>query len=157
MITGFNHTSFTVADLDRAVRFWTEALGFEAASVSERHGDWQGPVTGIPGARLRVAHLYGYGHHMEFIEYLEGAGPRVEWQPSMAGVAHVCLEVSDIHETARRLAEHGARPQGEITRVSEGQAPGCWAGYIRDPNGIVIELLELPDAEHAENAKEETP
>ena len=39
MITGFNHTSFTVADLDRAVGFWTEALGFEAASVSERHGD----------------------------------------------------------------------------------------------------------------------
>ena len=35
-ITGFNHTSFTVTDMDRSVRFWTEAMGFEAASVSPR-------------------------------------------------------------------------------------------------------------------------
>ncbi len=39
MITGFNHTSFTVADLGTAVRFWTEALGFEAATVAERRGE----------------------------------------------------------------------------------------------------------------------
>ena len=57
MITGFNHTSFTVPDLDRSVKFWTEALGFRAASVSERSGDWQERLTGVPGARLRVAHL----------------------------------------------------------------------------------------------------
>ena len=37
-ITGFNHTSFTVTDMDRSVRFWTEAMGFEAASVSPRTG-----------------------------------------------------------------------------------------------------------------------
>ena len=41
MITGFNHTSFTVADMDKSVRFWTEKLGFEAASVSPRQGSWQ--------------------------------------------------------------------------------------------------------------------
>ena len=144
MITGFNHTSFTVADLDTAVRFWTEALGFEAASVSERHGAWQEPVTGVPGARLRVAHLYGYGHHMEFIQYLAGAGDAVAMTPNMPGVAHVCLEVEDIHATTRRLFDLGATPQGEMVRVNEGSEPGSWAGYIRDPNGIVIELLELP-------------
>ena len=144
MITGFNHTSFTVADLDTAVRFWTEALGFEAASVSERHGNWQGPVTGVPGARLRVAHLYGHGHHMEFIQYLEGAGATVALAPNMPCVAHVCLEVEDIHATAGRLLDLGATPQGEMVLVDEGSEPGSWAGYIRDPNGIVIELLELP-------------
>jgi len=144
MITGFNHTSFTVADIDAAVRFWTDALGFELATLAERHGDWQGPVTGIAGARLRVAHLYGHGHHMEFIQYLSAAGPSQSLQPNMAGVAHVCLEVEDIHDTALALLEQGATPQGEMTRVDEGTAAGCWAGYIRDPNGIVIELLQLP-------------
>ena len=144
MITGFNHTSFTVADLDLAVRFWTEALGFEAASVSERHGDWQGPVTGVPGARLRIAHLYRYGQHMEFIEDLEGAGAEVALGPDMPGVAHVCLEVEDIHGTADRLFEQGATRQGEMVLVDEGSEPGSYAGYLRDPNGIVIELLQLP-------------
>src|SRR5918993_4310954 len=106
MITGFNHTSFTVTDLDRSVRFWTEALGFRAASVSERIGDWQGRLTGVPGARLRIAHLYGHGHHMEFIQYLDGADPAPAIQPNRPAAAHVCLEVSDIG-MVRRLLDAG--------------------------------------------------
>jgi len=144
MITGFNHTSFTVADIELAVRFWTKALGFELATLAERHGDWQGPVTGIAGARLRVAHLLGHGHHMEFIQYLAASSTAPALQPNMAGVAHVCLEVDDIHATAQALLEQGASSQGEMVLVDEGAAAGCWAGYIRDPNGIVIELLQLP-------------
>jgi catechol 2,3-dioxygenase-like lactoylglutathione lyase family enzyme len=141
VITGFNHTSFTVPDLDRAVRFWTEALGFRAASVGERTGDWQARVTGVQGARLRVAHLYGYGHHMEFIQYLSGTAP-MRYEPNMSGAAHVCLEVADIHATAARLLAAGATLQGEMAEVTSGAAVGGWAGYIRDPNGIIIELYE---------------
>jgi catechol 2,3-dioxygenase-like lactoylglutathione lyase family enzyme len=144
MITGFNHTSFTVADLDVAVKFWTEAMGFEAATVAERHGDWQGPVTGVPGARIKVAHLFGHGHHMEFIQYLESEGRSVPLSPNMPCVAHVCLECSDIRETARLLRAHGATPQGEMVEVSEASMRPCKAGYLRDPNGVIIELLELP-------------
>jgi catechol 2,3-dioxygenase-like lactoylglutathione lyase family enzyme len=144
MITGFNHTSFTVADLDRTVRFWTEAVGFRAASVGERSGDWQQRLTGVPGARLRIAHLYGHGHHMEFIQYLEGAadGPRLE--PNMPGAAHVCLEVIDIAGAVQRLMAAGATAQGEIVEVTSGPVGGGKAGYIRDPNGILIELYEPP-------------
>ena len=144
MITGFNHTSFTVRDLDRAVQFWTEALGFRAASVSERSGDWQARVTGVPGARLRVAHLFGHGHHMEFIQYLSGTDASRRLEPNMTGAAHVCLEVTDIHGTAQQLLAAGATPQGEMVEVTSGVASGGWAGYIRDPNGILIELYQPP-------------
>jgi catechol 2,3-dioxygenase-like lactoylglutathione lyase family enzyme len=142
VITGFNHTSFTVPDLDRAVRFWTDALGFRAASVGERSGDWQGRVTGVLGARLKVAHLYGYGHHMEFIQYLSGAAAATRYEPNMSGAAHVCLEVTDIQATAAQLLAAGATPQGEMAEVTMGAGAGGWAGYIRDPNGIIIELYE---------------
>ena len=146
MITGFNHTSFTVPDLDRAVRFWTEALGFRADSVGERCGDWQERVTGVRGARLKVAHLYGYGHHMEFIQYLSGATASARYEPSMSGAAHVCLEVSDIHATAAKLLAVGATLQGEMAEATTGAVAGGWAGYIRDPNGIIIELYEPASA-----------
>src|SRR3990172_9045994 len=99
MITGFNHTSFTVADMDRAVRFWTGALGFEARSVSPRSGEWQAKVTGVPGAALIVAHLFGHGAHIEFIQYTSGAGAARRIDPNMDCAAHVCLEVSGIEET----------------------------------------------------------
>ena len=142
MITGFNHTSFTVPDLDRAVRFWTEALGFRTASVGERSGDWQARVTGVRGAQLKVAHLHGYGHHMEFIQYLSGTAASPRHEPNMSGAAHVCLEVTDIQATAAQLLAAGASLQGEMVEVSTGAAAGGWAGYIRDPNGIIIELYE---------------
>jgi catechol 2,3-dioxygenase-like lactoylglutathione lyase family enzyme len=144
MITGFNHTSFTVADLDRTVKFWRETLGFRAASVSERSGDWQERLTGVPGARLRIAHLYGYGHHMEFIQYLDGAAPGDGIEPNRSGAAHICLEVNDIAATARTLFEAGATAQGAIIEVTGGPVSGGQASYIRDPNGILIELYEPP-------------
>ncbi len=146
MITGFNHTSFTVVDMDKSVTFWTEMLGFEAASVSPREGRWQEEVTGIAGASLLVAHLYGHGHHIEFIQYLTGAIPGAAPSPALRGAAHVCLETGDIERTWEALMKAGATAQGAISSVTTGAVGGAKAAYIRDPNGILIELLELAPA-----------
>lgn len=146
MITGFNHTSFTVADMDKSVKFWTEMLGFKAASVSPRDGRWQEEVTGISGASLMVAHLYGHGHHVEFIQYLAGAIAGPAPQPAVRGAAHVCLETDNIERTWDALLKAGATAQGSIAVVSSGAVGGARAGYIRDPNGILIELLQLAPA-----------
>jgi catechol 2,3-dioxygenase-like lactoylglutathione lyase family enzyme len=146
MIIGFDHTSFTVADMAKSVDFWTRHLGFTAASVSPREGDWQEKVTGVPGAEIYVAHLYGHGHHMEFIQYTGGARPSPRIEPSMACAAHVCLKVDDIEKTWDELLAAGATRQGEVSDVSMGHARGCKAAYLRDPNGIIIELVEMPKA-----------
>src|SRR5438045_3359366 len=113
MIIGFDHTSFTVTDIDRSVTFWRDALGFTVASVSPRSGDWQGHVTGVRGAELMVAHLYGYGQHIEFIQYLRPIEERSKLQPNIPGAAHVCLAVDDIDKTWNELIAAGATAQGE--------------------------------------------
>ena len=146
MITGFNHTSFTVVDMDKSVKFWTEMLGFKAASVSPREGRWQEEVTGISGASLLVAHLYGHGHHIEFIQYLAGAIPGTAPQPAARGAAHVCMETDDIERTWEALMKAGAAAQGTISSITTGAVCGSKAAYIRDPNGILIELLQLAPA-----------
>jgi len=143
MITGFNHTSFTVADMDKSVQFWTEMLGFKVASLSPRQGDWQEAVTGIADASLMVAHLYGHGHHVEFVQYVRGAIDGGPPQPALTGAAHICFEVDDIVQTWNEFLAAGATSQGRIVSVSDGPGKGCLAGYIRDPNGIIVELLEL--------------
>jgi catechol 2,3-dioxygenase-like lactoylglutathione lyase family enzyme len=60
----------------------------------------------------------------------------------MPGAAHVCLEGSDIQAAMQRLLAAGATLQGEAAEVTSGPVSGGWAGYIRDPNGIVIELYQ---------------
>ena len=131
MITGFNHTSFTVRDIQASVSFWTTMLGFEAASVSPREGSWQEDVTGITGASLMVAHLYGHGHHIEFIQYLSGAVAGPAPQPAACGAGHVCLETDDIAATWDALIRAGAYPQGRIAEVSSGAVGGACAAQRR--------------------------
>jgi catechol 2,3-dioxygenase-like lactoylglutathione lyase family enzyme len=143
MITGFNHTSFTVADMQKSVTFWTEQLGYAAASVGPRQGLWQEEVTGVAGASLLVAHLFGHGHHIEFIQYLGGAVEGAAPTPSLVGAAHVALETDDIEATWDAMIAAGATPQGKIALVTTGAVAGVKAGYIRDPNGILIELVQL--------------
>jgi catechol 2,3-dioxygenase-like lactoylglutathione lyase family enzyme len=103
-------------------------------------------VTGIAGASLMVAHLYGHGHHIEFIQYLAGAVPGAPPPPALPAAAHVCLETDDIARTWQALLQAGATAQGQIATVTTGAVGGAKAGYIRDPNGILIELLELDRA-----------
>ena len=143
MITGFNHTSFTVPDVERAVRFWCDALGFEHAPIVERTLPWVAKVTGVPDARIKVAHLFGYHHHMEFIEYENASRECPMATPDQSGVGHVCLEVRDIYCTYEQLLAAGATPLGEVTEIQDPNVAPCRAGYLRDPNGIIIELLEL--------------
>ena len=142
MITGVDHTSFTVADVERAKTFWSDELGFAGPGVVEREGAWVEKVTGVAGARIRVAHLYGYGHHVEFIEYADGLRDNPTALPDRPGVGHICLTVDDIHATFRKLIAAGASPLGEITEIRGAALAPCSAGYLRDPNGIIIELLE---------------
>jgi catechol 2,3-dioxygenase-like lactoylglutathione lyase family enzyme len=144
LIQSFDHTSFTVADIERAVGFWRDVMGFAVADLSLREGDWLGAVVGVPGARCRIAHLHGHGAHIEFIQYLTPAGGDVTGPPNRPGTAHVAFLVEDIEALVTRMLEAGASEQGRIARCGSGPATGCLAVYLKDPNGIIIELAELP-------------
>ena len=144
MIQSFDHTSFTVADVERAVAFWRDVMGFAVADLSAREGAWLGAVVGVAGTRCRIAHLHGHGTHLEFIQYLAPLGADVTGPPNRPGTAHVAFVVSDIETLARQMLEAGAREQGRITHCTSGPGAGCLAVYLRDPNGIIVELAELP-------------
>ena len=143
MIHSFDHMSFTVADVERAVAFWRDVMAFTVADLSLREGDWLGAVVGVPGARCRIAHLHGHGTHLEFIQYLTSSGADVTGPPNRPGTAHVAFVVRDVEAMAERMLEAGASEQGRITRCTSGAAAGGLAVYLKDPNGIIVELVEL--------------
>ena len=64
--------------------------------------------------------------------------------------AHVCFEVTDMDVTWQTLIAAGASPQGEIALVDTGPVRGLKAGYLRDPGGIIIELVEIPLSQQQE-------
>ena len=61
-VRSVSHSGLTVSDLDEALRFWTEALGFESLGSGEFGGTFVEGSIGVPGVRLSrlrflMAHL----------------------------------------------------------------------------------------------------
>lgn len=143
MITSINHTGLTVSDLDRALRFYRDVLGLEVVMQQEKEGGYLAAITGYPGAHVRMAHLVtAGGERLELFEYVEPRGRGRPLEPSTIGITHVCLVVDDIHEAYHRLVAAGAEPFSEPIEIDTGANAGAYGLYVRDPDGIVLELFQ---------------
>ncbi len=123
------HVHLKVADLERALAFYRDALGFE---VTERFGD-----------RAAFLSVGGYHHHIGLNTWeSEGGNPP---PPGTTGLYHAAILYptrADLAWALRRLLAHGIRIEGASDHgVSE-------AIYLHDPDGNGLELYwDRPRAE----------
>lgn len=144
-IVATNHTSFTVSDLDRSVAMFRDVIGLELVSFAPRDPAVIGRVTGVDGAEVLVAYLSGHGHAVELIEYRAPAGrEHVRPRPCDVGFTHLAYDVDDLTAALEAAAEHDLRPINPPVSVDEGPNRGLRIAYLRDPDGITIELIEKP-------------
>lgn len=123
------HVHLKVADLERAVSFYSGVLGFE---VMQRMGD--------SAAFLSAG---GYHHHIGLNTWESSGGSPPP--PGATGLYHIAIRYPDRHALAdalRRLAAAGVALEGAADHgVSE-------ALYLRDPDGNGVELYrDRPPAE----------
>jgi len=147
MILGIHHTAISVSSLDRSLAFYCGLLGAEVcAEFSWQPGEEV--IDGILGLRdssARTAMLRFGNVHIELFEYFTPTpASRQEPRPVCDhGYTHIALEVRDIQSEYQRLKEAGmvfhCEPQfmGDVA-----------ATYGRDPDGNVVELQEVLNAEH---------
>jgi catechol 2,3-dioxygenase-like lactoylglutathione lyase family enzyme len=141
---GVHHIGISVSDVRRSVRFWSELLDTEPRWEKVLDGAYLGGVTGYPGVVLDAAviDLPG-GVALEILEYRgveKTLNPDATANP---GNVHICLQTSDIEGLRDRALASGARPVSpEVTTVSEGPNTGARACYLRDPDGITVELFQ---------------
>lgn len=119
--TRVGHVHLTVADLDRALAFYRDLLGFE---VSARYGD--------SAVFLSAG---GYHHHVGLNTW---AGKGVAAAPDgYAGLYHVAFlypSRAELAKTLRRVVDAGYPVEGAADHgVSE-------AVYLRDPDGNGVEI-----------------
>ncbi|WP_163268535.1 VOC family protein [Chelativorans alearense] len=140
----FDHVGFITPSIERSVEFWTKVMGFEAQPVGTRRQEWVSTFMGVPGADVELVHLFGLGTHIEFIEFKCPVGEPVNPAANQPSVAHICLRVPDVEDWRARMLAGGGGLQGELVAITEGVAKGLRGLYMRDPHGIMIELVELP-------------
>jgi catechol 2,3-dioxygenase-like lactoylglutathione lyase family enzyme len=119
-IVGLNHVALSVPNLDEAVNYYTKTMGFPEAfrSVDEKG---------------QVALVYVQISKNTFVE-LQPANPQ---RPP--GINHLGLHVENMNSAAAMFKQRGANISE--TRVS---ATKAILANITDPNGVRIELAELP-------------
>ena len=139
-----NHTSFTVSDLDRSIAFFSEVLGFEMVNRAQRDPKLISSITGVPGADIEVAYIQGPGHRLELIQY-HGPSERsqVDSRPCDSGFAHVAYDVDDVDAAVAASAPYQVLPIGEVTVIDKGPNAGRKVVYLRDPDGVTIEYIEV--------------
>lgn len=147
-VLGFNHTSFTVSDLDRVIAFFVDGLGFELQSRGPRDPALMARMTGIAGPAVEIAFLLGpAGQRIEAIRY-SAPEDRAVVRPRLCdtGSAHVGFDVDDLDGVLAGAADYGFRLAGEVIAIDAGPNKGRRVCYVRDEDGLTVEFLEVPRA-----------
>ena len=120
------HVHLKVSDLDRAIAFYSDVLGFE---LQQRYG---------PSAAFLSSG--GYHHHIGLNTWDSAGGPRPA--PGTTGLYHVAFLYPDrkaLAQAVARVIAAGIRLEGAADHgVSE-------AVYLSDPDGNGIELYRDRD------------
>jgi catechol 2,3-dioxygenase-like lactoylglutathione lyase family enzyme len=107
-----NHTSFVVRDMDTALAFYRDTLGFVEERNTVIEGERISTLTGFPNCRLHAV-LLGIGdmkHAIELLQYISPVG--VESEPpqlNSRGAAHLGFVVDDLEECHQALSAAGIR------------------------------------------------
>ena len=119
--TRIGHVHLKVADLERAIAFYRDVLGFE---LTQRYGD-QAAFLGAGG----------YHHHIGLNTWMSKAGPPPA--KNATGLFHTAIRYPtrrDLADALRRLIKNGIELDGASDHgVSE-------ALYLRDPDQNGVEL-----------------
>lgn len=146
MIIGIHHVAIGVPDMERALEFYRDVLGFEEVERTEFAGA-NPPVEAAIGLKepaAKMAMLRGGNAHIELWHYTAPEPADLRAQPNDYGYPHFALEVKDIDAEHARLSAAGMTFVGPPVEFGDSAAV-----YGRDPFGNVIEIYEIRNAERA--------
>ena len=136
---GGHHVAVRVADLERSVAFYEEALGgrqrtrpftLTGAFPERIYG-------GGPGCTVRVCHVAFATGALELFEF-SPARPAPVAPQADAAIMHAAFQVDSVHQSAAAVVRAGGAVVGEV--VDWGGKPFA---YCTDPDGTVLELAEV--------------
>ena len=160
MLFGVDHFAFAVSDLERSVEFYRDLLGLEFVLRRVWDEEYAQKMVGIPDAVLDIALLKLPGDKgspltdegkfapeqgdilLELIEYQYPKGSPVESHVYTPGNAHICFLDNDIDALYERLRDAGVDFISEPLVVVAGPNEGKKAVYLRDPDGIIVQVIQ---------------
>jgi catechol 2,3-dioxygenase-like lactoylglutathione lyase family enzyme len=143
-----HHVGISVGDMDRSLRFWERFLSVEARSRRVADAAFLGELVGYPGVALEIAWLdLPDGGSLELVSHRDRPEAALPHGTAHAGAAHFCFAVADLDAAIRAgLAAGATLASTSPVVIPSGPNQGARHVYIRDPDGLTIELRQPPPA-----------
>ena len=134
------HIGLCTGDIERASRFYQQALGFQPLGDIVEIGAPFDALIEQPGSTLRVQQLKAGDTTIELLGYkdLEVTGDAERCAMNRRGFSHMTLVVDDIEATVASICEHG----GQVHRETQVDSPYGPILFCSDPDGVRVELMQ---------------
>jgi catechol 2,3-dioxygenase-like lactoylglutathione lyase family enzyme len=141
-VTGIRHTGIVVSSMETSLPFYRDLLGLEIWWDQIEEGSMMEAVTGVAGARVHTVKLRApNGVSIELLQYLNTPKPVPALNGSNdVGCNHVALQVADLDGLYGKAVAQGIRFNTAPVLAPGGKAK---VTYCRDPEGVVLELVEI--------------
>lgn len=137
-----NHVGLTVSDLDASISFYRDVVGMTVELPAYRTGgEWFDTLTGNDGAAIEVAMLRSGSVVLQLVQYHEGGDAAGVTGHERVGNVHLSIDVDDAEAKHAAVTATGRYDPTPIVALP---FPGARSFYVRDPDGIPVEFIELP-------------
>jgi len=142
-VVRLTHVGIAVSDLERALRFYRDVLGFRFEHELHVEGEPSDTLLRLRGVNLDAVYLVRDGVRIELLRFANPpAPPHHARRMNEPGLTHLSFRVQDLDATLAALRAAGERVLEEtIIRIPQVRAAAC---FVVDPDGQLIELVQSP-------------
>jgi catechol 2,3-dioxygenase-like lactoylglutathione lyase family enzyme len=148
---GIPDVSLVVQDMDKALRFYRDALGLSLMGVHTLPRGQVNRVLGLPqGTDLRMAFLKGdtKGPVVELLSYsLKGRPLAPVAKPPNLGLFMISFRIDDLSGVVEKFKYENRAILAGPTELEEGPHGNIHAITVEGPDGEMIELFEIINGE----------
>ena len=143
----FSHIGLSVPDLEKAVQFYTEVMGWyvimpptEVHSDDSAIGVMCDDVFGKGWESLKIAHLStGDKIGVELFQFRNQTDPENNFEYWKTGIFHFCVQDPDVEGLVEKIVAWGGKQRMPVREYYPGEKPYRMV-YCEDPFGNIIEI-----------------
>ncbi|XDZ70380.1 VOC family protein [Alphaproteobacteria bacterium LSUCC0744] len=144
MIKAIRHVGIVVSNLENALSFWRDILGFSVIRKMEEAGPQIDAMMGLNDVRVTTVKLVAEDGSMVELLKFHSHPEKDIWtgSPFSTGITHIALTVGDIDKAVREMKNAGVRFPADPQFSPDGKVKVIYASA---PDGVLLELVEHLD------------